>query len=118
MRIQSTGSIDIISEGTQGPAGPPSKYTETVVDYSALVTDRVIGVDASSADVTITLPAITVGTIEYTIKRLDSSAYIVYIVTTGSDTIESQSTYELITQYEYVMLASDGTSKWLRLSEG
>lgn len=69
--------------------------------------------DATSAGFTVTLPlAANYQYKKYCIKKIDSSANIVTIARSGSDTIDGATTKTLTAQYNAITLVSDGVSKW------
>lgn len=85
------------------------------VSSSGAITDDmyIILVDASAGDVTLTLPAASAQpgrVIE--IKKIDSSTNQVIIDPSGADTIEGESTLELLFYGEAVPIVSDGISEW------
>ena len=82
-------------------------------DYSLTVSDSIILVDATSGVVTITLPlASSAMGRQYTVKKLNASANSVKIISSGSDVIDGQTEVDLFSRYQYILLASDGTTNW------
>jgi hypothetical protein len=80
-------------------------------NYTALLTDNAIFVDASGGQVTISLPTATGNASKkYYIKKLDSSANKVVIDPYGSQQIEGATTAELWFQDEAVAIKTDGLS--------
>jgi hypothetical protein len=77
--------------------------------------DRVLFVNATSASITIALPAAD-NTYEFVIKKIDSSANTVTINADPGDLIEGSASYTLTTQYDYVRLISDETTNWFVIS--
>ena len=97
------------SIGTSGTiAAKTAAYTVTIDDST-----KVIAVDASTAAVTVTLPAsATAGDgFEVTVKKTDSSTNAVTVDGNGAETIDGSATYVLGTQYEAVTVRSDA-SNW------
>jgi hypothetical protein len=88
-------------------------WTRKISAYTLINTDQVIAGDATSAPLTITLPAHLTGT-EYTIYKYDSTGNKVTISPT-SGTISGNSTYDLIAQYNSITVVSDGTN-WIIVS--
>lgn len=84
--------------------------------YAALSTDEVLLVDASSAAVTVDLPAIsTLATGKtYTVKKIDSSANTVTIDGDGSETIDGALTVVIASQYDSVTVFHDDTEWWIK----
>jgi parallel beta-helix repeat (two copies) len=70
------------------------------------INQRVILASAPSANITITLPAISSANagIMYTLKRIDATANTITIARTGSDTIDGATSYSLATQYKYITI--------------
>ena len=83
-----------------------SNYILTGVDHTILV-------DATSGNLTMTLPAaVGVTGRTYEIKKIDSSSNTVTIDGDGSETIDGATTQVIIFQYDGVQLRSDG-SGWV-----
>lgn len=93
-----------------------SEYTKTIVTGNTTLDDNysVILVDATSAAITVTLPAAAsyLGRIYY-VKKIDSSANAVTIDGSGSETIDDQLTAVISIQYTCLTLFSDGTEWWI-----
>jgi len=77
-------------------------------DYTASGGDCVL-VDASSGNVTITLPEPSKAT-QVNVKKIDSSTNIVTVVPNGGS-IDGETSKEISTQYESYLFISDG-SNW------
>lgn len=73
-----------------------------------------VGVTASTAALTMTLPAATVAKNGFRIvfQKRDNTAFSVTIARSGSDLINSGTTYVLTQQYDTVELVCDGASNW------
>jgi hypothetical protein len=76
-----------------------------------------ITVDATSGNVTITLPAASASFgdqigLDLIFKRLDNSGNTVTIQRAGSDTIDGATSFALTTQYESKRLRAISTSAW------
>ena len=97
--------------GTGGGASTRTVSTKTG-NYTILATDSIIYIDASSANVVITLPAPASNTGKtFTVKRIDSStAFVGSIKQNGSETIDGLSEIYLNRQYEFYNLFCDGTN--------
>jgi hypothetical protein len=82
----------------------------TTTDYTLLGTDNHLRVDASSSPINVTLPdaSAVLGKV-YTIKKIDSSANTVTILTSLSQLIDGNSTESLTVQYESITLISNGS---------
>jgi len=68
-------------------------------------------VDATSGNITITLPAATT-VVSYRLRRIDTGSNTVTINRAGSDTIEGNTSVTLVGSNAFRELVSDGTSKW------
>lgn len=83
--------------------------------YTATTSVSTILCNATSAAFTVTLPTAVGATGQiYTIKKTDSSANAVTVGTTSSQTIDGSTTYLLSTQYNFVVVTSDGAN-WMRI---
>lgn len=79
------------------------------IDYTAANTQAIM-VDASSGDISISLPAASVSTNKiYTIMKTDESTHTVLIEPAGDDTINGQQSITLTLQYQYVTIVCEGT---------
>lgn len=90
----------------------PYPVTSQTGDYTVTDSDFLVLVDASSGNVTITLPASSSGR-RYEIKKTDSSANKVIIDGDGSETIDGATTQELLLQYEALSVMGDGSGNWV-----
>ncbi len=108
------GLLWLDTSSSSGAAGIIAVVTKTG-DYTATASDTVILVDASSAAVTITLLTAVgnKGRVFY-VKKIDSSANVVTIDGDGSETIDDATTQILTSQYDAVMIVSDGV-EWFIL---
>lgn len=113
--VEDTGEVGI---GTSTPisgldvdTSQSRKFTSITGDLTLDNTHNVIIADATSALITITLPAAATATRrEYTIKKVDNVNNI-DIVADGSELIDGLGTQSLTTQYQYITIISDG-SNW------
>ena len=79
-----------------------SAQTLTANNYLVLV-------NASSGDITVTLPAAASHTNRiYTIKKIDSSEHTVTIDANSNEKIDGEETIDLNLQYQYITIACDG----------
>lgn len=92
-----------------------SRYHRKVIttktnNYTITSDDMVVLCNATSADITITLPnsSSASGYIFY-IKRIDSSPNTVTVDGNGSQTIDGQTT-QTLNQYDSIQIVSDGTN--------
>ena len=85
-------------------------------NYTATLIDGTILGNASTGNITITLPT-SVGATgrTYAIKKIDSSANVVIIATTSSQTIDAFTTEILARQFDAVQVQSDGAN-WVIIS--
>lgn len=93
-----------------------SSIQTKAANYTAVVTDGIILVDASGGPVTITLySGANIGnTLFLAIKKIDSSGNAVTIDGEGSETIDDAASVSLTTQHEIVRLIPDGTN-WRKI---
>ncbi len=120
LHVDNTG--DRLGVGTTSPlvtldvnGGIAANLVTKTADYTATALDHTILVNATSGNVTITLPA--AATVQHqilVIKRLDSSANTITIDANASETIDGQTTTTLRDQYNAITIQSDG-SNWFIL---
>jgi hypothetical protein len=84
--------------------------------YTITTTDCVVLGNATSGNITFTLPAASNIGMVLMIKKIDSSANTVTITRAGSDTIEEQTSIVLSTQYASRTLVAVGSNLWLILA--
>jgi len=103
--------------GMQSAAGNYYKIENVTSNVSADLQDYFFVIDATSSNLTITLPAAStafgagVG-IQYVFKRIDNSGNTVQIVRNGSDTIDGSTSVSLSVQYESKELQCVSSSAW------
>lgn len=86
--------------------------TNTAIDVTA-VDGNVIFADTTGGDVTVTLPAASAsGNFRVYIKKVDASNNKVIISPDGSDTIEGNTSIEIIDEWEAFTLICNGVSAW------
>lgn len=94
--------------------GPITVYPTITVtsDYTALSTDQVILVDATSGPITITLPATHADGLHYEIKDKNGLALVdtITIISQDGDTIDGITSIVLTNTYQSVTVVSDGTN--------
>lgn len=82
-------------------------------DYTAQLYDCVLIVDASGGAVTVTLPSASNAKAQmFVVKRVDSSANAVTVAAQVGETIDGAASVALSTQYERIVIISDGTQWW------
>lgn len=86
-------------------------FVSKTSNFTATAAEAIISCDATSAGFTITLPtAVGISGKEYHIQKSDSSANVVTIATTSSQTINGVTTQTLDYQYSGLTLFSDGAN--------
>jgi hypothetical protein len=81
--------------------------------YTLTGTDSTILANANSAAFSVTLPSAAAAGIAgqiYTVKKIDASANVVTVATQSSQTIDGKPNATLTTQYNFVMVQSDGAN--------
>jgi hypothetical protein len=82
--------------------------------YTITGADTVIFADATSGNVTITLPAASgLGGYRFYVKRIDNAANTCSVARSGSDTIDGQTSVSLDLQYTSITLVSDGSAWYI-----
>lgn len=111
-----TGSTDANSinyklSALQARTGVTVSNLLKTANYAIGAQDYFIRVDASAAEVEITLPPvlISVGRV-YIVKKVDASANSVVVKTTGAELIDSFLTQPLLLQHDKITVVSNGTS--------
>lgn len=116
MRIDPSGNVGV---GTDAPTstfdvdGSMSVAVTTITTSTSIAASHhVVLVDASSAEVTVTLPAVATTTgRKYYIKKIDSSSNNVVVDGQSSETIDGETTQTISLQYESLTIVNDG-SEW------
>jgi len=94
--------------GGGGGGGGSDNFTNISSSSNIITNSKINLVNASSADITVTLPpASQAARREYHIKKVDSSENTVTIATRGSETIDGETTVVISTQYTSCRLYSD-----------
>jgi len=107
--LRVTGGLPAWNDASSGFA----TATKTT-SYTVSGTDTVIFADASSGNVTITLPlASGMAGYRFYIKRIDNSANTCTVARSGSDTIDGQTGFTIDQQYTAVMVVSDGSAWYI-----
>lgn len=93
----------------------PTAITSVNTNYTALLTDEFIVVDAGGGSRTIALPtAVGNSGKRYTIKKVDSSANAVVIDPSGAETIDGNATFTLFNITDLVEVVSNGTFWYIK----
>lgn len=83
-------------------------------NYTVSSTDAVIFANATSGNVTITLPAASgLAGYRFYVKRIDNSSNTCTITRSGTDTIDGQTILTLDLQYTALMVVSDGSAWYI-----
>jgi hypothetical protein len=115
--LGSTGQV--LKAGASSPAwgtvnGTFTTSTQTGTTYTVGSTDTVIFADATSNNITVTLPAASgVTGYRFYIKRIDSSGHTVTISRSGSDTIDGMTSFTLDLQYTAFAVVSNGSAWYI-----
>jgi hypothetical protein len=103
--LRVAGGIPAWSDPTYATATKTSNYTITG-------TDVVIFANATSGNVTITLPTASSNAgYRFYVKRIDNAGNTCSVARSGSDTIDGQTSISLDLQYTCLTVVSDG-SQW------
>lgn len=107
--LRVSGGLPVWSDADTNPAVATSTKTS---GYTITGTDVVIFADATSGNVTITLPAAaSFSGYNFYVKRIDGSSNTCSVARSGSDTIDGATSFLLDTQYFAVRVVSNG-SNW------
>jgi hypothetical protein len=114
--IGSTGQVLKVISGLPAWGSTSSGFatgTKTT-NYTISSTDTVIFADATSGNVTITLPAASGLTgYRFYIKRIDSASNTVTVARSGSDTIDGLTSLTLDLQYTALAVVSNGSAWYI-----
>lgn len=91
--------------------------TSVASPYTVLSTDSNIRCDASTAAVTINLPAASATKRELLVKKIDSSANTCTVARNGTDTIDGATSVVLSTRYATTKLQDASSGLWDRLHQ-
>ncbi len=107
--LRVNGGIPAWADADTNPAVATSTKTS---NYTITGTDVIIFADATSGNVTITLPtASSFSGYNFYVKRIDGSSNTCSVARSGSDTIDGGTSFSLDTQYFAVRVVSNG-SNW------
>jgi hypothetical protein len=115
--VGSTNQVLKVASGlpSWGPV-PGALFTTNTqtTSYTVGTSDTVVFADATSGNVTVTLPAASgVAGYRFFIKRIDSSANTVTIARSGSDTIDGATSFTLDLQYTAISVVSNGSAWYI-----
>ena len=117
----SSGNFVRLAAGSNGKtlrvaSGLPAWSDETFAtstktsNYTITGTDVVVFADATSGNVTITLPTASANAgYRFYVKRIDASGNSVSIARSGSDTIDGQTSVNVAAQYDSYTIVSNGS---------
>lgn len=112
---QTSTEINTVSVGVQGPPGIGlnPNYLQKSADYFVDINhDFFVGVDCSNGNVNIHLPVSNSNNQgDYvTIKKIDSTGYMVVVQTSNGQTIDNTSpTFDILFQYDAFIFTSTGS---------
>ena len=122
-RIDTNSNVDPNAEDWERIASEVIAMQENITPSFFSVTDSsilgvnysVILVDATSGEVTLTLPTVATSVgVKLDVKKIDSTENNVIIDGSGSETIDGVTTQTLSSQYENLTIVSNGT-EWFIL---
>lgn len=114
--LYATGN-SLFANGIQNNGGLFLRISNVSSSLSLPLTSYCILVNATSGNITITLPAASsaegagIG-IQYLIKRMDNSGNTITIQRAGSDTIDGGTSFSLTTQYESKQIMAISNTQW------
>jgi len=114
--IGTTGQQLTVQSGTPAWADGSSNLTTATKtsNYTVTGTDAVVFANATSGNVTITLPAAAgVAGYRFYVKRIDNSGNSCTVARSSTDTIDGQTSVSLDLQYTALMVVSDGTAWYI-----
>ena len=95
-------------------ANPTMATSTKTSNYTISGTDVVVFANATSGNVTITLPTASANAgYRFYVKRIDGSANTCSVARSGSDTIDGQTSISLDLQYTSLTLVSDGSAWYI-----
>ncbi|HET9412141.1 MAG TPA: hypothetical protein VFO38_04820 [Candidatus Saccharimonadales bacterium] len=112
--IGATGKTLRVSGGI--PAWSDTTYATSTKtsNYTVSATDTVIFANATSGNVTITLPTASTSTgYRFYVKRIDNSGNTCTVARSSSDTIDGQTSISLDLQYTSLTIVSDGSAWYI-----
>jgi len=113
--VDATGNMYPISPNTPAPIVPTTGATTVPLNSNRNITSATNSVflcTSGSGGITLTLPsAVPYASYVYYIKKVDTGVGSVNIITTSSQTIDSNIGYNLVNKGQFVQVVSDG-SNW------
>lgn len=112
--IGASGKTLRVSSGIPAWSDPTFTTSTKTSNYTIGATDTVIFANATSGNVTITLPVASgVNGYRFYVKRIDSSGNTCAVARSSSDTIDGQTSISLDAQYTSLTLVSDGSAWYI-----
>lgn len=117
MPLYTTGNSAYIRNGLQSQQGDFYSVTNVTTTTTLGVTVNFVTVDATSGNITITLPAASASFgsnmgLDIIFKRLDNSANTITISRAGADLIDGATTFTLTSQYQSKQIRAISSSAW------
>jgi hypothetical protein len=110
----SNGKTLRVSSGLPAWSDASFSTSTKTSNYTLSSTDTVIFADATSGNVTVTLPtASSIAGYRFYVKRIDSSANTCSVARSSSDTIDGQISVSIPLQYTSLTLVSDGSAWYI-----
>jgi len=104
------GNLTLSSATVNGAA---FAYVAKTAGYTVTATDYTVAANASTGALSITLPtSVGITGKVYVVKKMDSTANVVTVATTSSQTIDGATTRALSLQYDAIMVQADGAN-WI-----
>lgn len=112
--VGSNGKTLRVSSGLPAWSDVTFATSTKTSNYTIGATDTVIFANATSGNVTITLPtASSTSGYRFYVKRIDSSSNTCAVARSGSDTIDGQTSVSLDLQYTSLTIVSDGSAWYI-----
>lgn len=94
----------------------PTRVSAKTADYTLTTSDSEVDVTCTSADIVITLPALSSaranGSKVYKIKKADATTYVVTLTPATGETVGKESTRKILSQNGYIVVSSGPGSDW------
>lgn len=112
--IGSTGQVLGVSSGVPAWTTVTNPTATTTSTYTLSANTAVIFANATSGNVTVTIPlAASNAGYTFTVKRIDSSANTCQVTCSGSDTIDGQTSISFNSQYLSMTMVSNGSAWYI-----
>ena len=108
-----TATSTVASFSAVSTSGLSAGYVAKTAAYTATSTDYTIAASASGGAFSVTLPtSVGITGKVYVVKKMDSTANVVTVATTSSQTIDGATTRALSLQYDGITVQADGAN-WI-----